>query len=155
MRGYSRAQIALHWLIAILIVASWITHEDMGRALRARLVEGADATPLHVPIGVIVFVLVLIRLALRFWQGAPEPVGGSPLMRLAAIWGHRLLYALMLLAPALGIAAWFGGIREAGELHEAVSNALMLVALAHAALAIWHQYWLRDGGLTRMLRPGS
>ena len=76
-------------------------------------------------------------------------------MQQAAVWGHRLLYVLMLAVPALGAAAWYGGIEDAGEVHELAGNALMIVALGHAAVALWHQYVRRDGTLTRMLRPGA
>ena len=52
--GFSRLQIALHWLIAVLIVAAWFTHEGMGRALRTRIETGAsgiEGNTLHVWFG--------------------------------------------------------------------------------------------------------
>lgn len=153
MTGYTRAQIALHWITAVLVVAAWITHEDMGKALRGRL-EGAEGTPLHVWFGVAVFFAVLVRLALRRRHGAPPPVPGMPpLLEAAATWGHRALYALLVATPAAGMATWFGGFLEAGEFHEALGNALMLLALVHAAAALWHHFGRRDETLRRMLRP--
>ncbi|NDW44845.1 cytochrome b [Ruegeria sp. PrR005] len=155
--AYSRLQIALHWLIAILIVATWLTHENMGRALKTRIETGASGfegnTP-HVWLGITVFVLVLIRIVVRRVQGAPDPLpGATPLMERAALWGHRLLYLLMVLTPALGAVAWNAPSRTVGEIHETVGGALMLVALAHALVAIWHQYVKKDGSLTRITRP--
>ena len=65
--GYSRLQIILHWLIAILIVFAWITHEAMEDAFEARIERGAtglEGNTLHVWLGGAVFLLVLIRIAL-------------------------------------------------------------------------------------------
>ncbi|MCU9838325.1 cytochrome b/b6 domain-containing protein [Ruegeria sp. WL0004] len=155
--AYSRLQIALHWLIAVLIAATWLTHENMGRALKARIETGASGfegnTP-HVWLGITVFVLVLIRIVVRRVKGAPGPLpGATPLMEKAALWGHRLLYLLMVLTPALGAVAWNAPSRTVGEIHETVGGALMLVALAHALVALWHQYVKKDGSLTRITRP--
>jgi len=153
---FSRLQITLHWLIALLIGAAWVFDDGMGRALRARL--QADALvpadfPLHVWIGSTVFALVLIRIVVRFVQGVPDQVSSNALMRQAAVWGHRLLLVLMVIVPAFGAGAWYGGVEAAGEPHELLANLLLIVALGHAAVALWHQYVMRDGTLARMTRP--
>jgi len=157
--GYSSLQIALHWLIAVLILGAWWTHEGMERALRTRIETGAsgfDGNTLHVWLGGTAFALILLRIVVRLIQGAPGVVPGtSAMMESAAIWGHRVLYLLMIAAPALGAASWYGGVKAAGELHEFAGNALMIVALSHAAVAIWHQMVRKDRALTRMLRPGG
>lgn len=157
--SYSRLQIILHWLIAALIIAAWFTPEDMGRALRTRIETGAtgiEGNTLHVWLGSAAFALILLRVIVRLVQGAPGPVpGSSPLMASAAVWGHRLLYLLMIVTPAAGAAAWYGGIKPAGETHEILGNALMLVALGHALVAIWHQWVNKDGVMARMTRPGA
>lgn len=152
--GYSRLQIGLHWLIALLILAAWLTHDAMEDAFEARLESGLLSPNLHAILGLSVFALVLLRLAVRRRHGAPAPVpGGSALIEAAALWGHRLLYALMILTPLGGALTWFGGIEALGEGHELLGNALLLVAFGHALAAIAHQVLLRDGTLTRMLRP--
>ena len=155
--GYSHLQIALHWIIAMLILAAWWTHEGMGRALDERIRSGAtgiEGNTLHVWLGGAAFMLILIRIVVRLIQGAPGPVPGTSLtMERAAVWGHRLLYLLMLLTPAAGAAAWYGANEAPGEAHEILGNALMIVALGHALVAIWHQAVKKDGTLTRMVRP--
>lgn len=157
--GYSGTQIALHWAIAVLILFNYIYSEGMGDALDARL-EGIPATNLeinpqiHVWVGVTVLVLSLIRLALRQTRGVPE-AGGTGMMQLAATWGHRLLYALMILVPVMGGLTWFGRIEATGDIHALLANALMIVAGGHALMAIYHQFVVRDGLLNRMTRPGS
>ncbi|MDF0603187.1 cytochrome b/b6 domain-containing protein [Psychromarinibacter sp. C21-152] len=152
---YSRLQIGLHWAIALLIAGAWFTHEQMEREPGRSEPDGLmiGPMPLHVALGLAVFALLLVRIVHRAMRGVPEPVAGTPpLARRAAEWGHRLLYALMLAAPLAGMARAFGGIEPAGELHEMLATALVLVALAHAAVAVFHQAVLRDGTLSRMTR---
>ena len=152
--GYSKLQIALHWAIAVLIVAAYWISDGMGRILGARIRDGQtglEGGTVHTWIGGTVFFLILIRLVVRLRQGAPEAHGSAPMV-LAAKLGHVVLYALMILVPAAGAAAWYWHIREAGDVHELLVNALMLVALGHAAMAIYHQFVKKDGTLTRMIR---
>ncbi|MCG6884226.1 MAG: cytochrome b/b6 domain-containing protein [Silicimonas sp.] len=150
--GYSGLQIALHWIVAVLIFGAWLTHDGMGRALRQRIeqdLSGFEGATLHTLLGGTVFALVLIRLIVRLKRGAPEP-HGSPAIQMAATWGHRLLYALMILVPALGAATWYGKIEGLGEVHELAGNALMLVAIGHLLMALVHQALWSDGTLSRM-----
>lgn len=156
--GFSGLQILLHWATALLVVFNWFYSDDMGRALRMHLGGAAPNRPLsidpelHVWTGVTVLALVLLRLLLRAVQGTP-PAVGEGWMRRAAIWGHRLLYTLLLATPLLGAAAWFGGVKALGDPHELAANALLWLAGGHAAIALWHHYVLRDRVLVRMLRP--
>ena len=94
----------------------------------------------------------------------------------AARFAHYALYALLLAAPISGIVLQFArgnalpvfGLfeisspwpadrqfaRSAKELHELLSNALVLLAAMHAGAALFHHWVLRDRTLVRML-PGS
>lgn len=159
--GYSGAQIALHWTIAVLILFNYIYSDGMGRALHARL-DGTPATDLgginpsvHVWVGVAVLVLSLIRLGLRLGRGVPEP-GGEGLVQVAAEWGSPA--AVSADDPGSGRwhdHLWFGRVDAAGDIHGVLANALMIVAGGHAAMAIYHQFVMRDGLLDRMTRPGD
>lgn len=155
--GYSGLQILLHWGTALLVVFNWIYSDGMGRALRVHL-GGTASRPLsidpdiHVWTGVAVLALVLARLALRAVHGAP-PAAGDGWMRSAAVWGHRVLYVLLVATPLLGAAAWFGGVRALGDPHELAANTLLWLAGGHALVALWHHYVLRDRLLARMVRP--
>jgi cytochrome b561 len=155
--GYSLTQIALHWVTAILILAAWWYSEGMGDALDARLESGATGitgNTLHVWLGGATFLVILIRIAVRLMQGAPEAVPGtSPLMAKAGEWGHRLLYLLMITTPLLGAITWYLSYDGTGDLHTYSANALMIVALGHAAMGLWHHYGVKDDTLRRMMRP--
>ena len=155
-KGYSIVQIALHWVIAVLIIGAFTTREAMEEVQEAlEAGQALDALPTHTVLGGLVFALVLARLVIRLTRGAPEPDDDMPAWnKTAAIWGHRLLYALMIAVPALGAAVWYLGIEAAAELHETLGQALLIVALGHALVAIAHH--ARDGRtLTRMVRPGE
>jgi len=157
LKGYSATQITLHWLVAGLILFQLIFGEDMGGAWRA--VRQGTAPEMnfwvwaHIAVGIAVLLFVLWRLALRFTRGAPEAPAGSALMMLMSKWGHWALYAAMLLAPISGLAAWFGGILSAAEVHELFKPVLILLVLGHVLAALYHQFIRKDGLLARMRRP--
>lgn len=155
--GYSALQIALHWIVAFLIFGAWFTSDDMDDALEARIelgLSGFDGATLHTLLGGTAIAFVLIRLVVRLTRGAPEP-HGSPMVQMAAAWGHRLLYALMIAAPLLGAATWYGQFEDLGELHELVAQALVLVAIGHLLMALVHQALWSDGTLMRMFAPSK
>ena len=69
--GYSATQIALHWIIAVLIVVQVVAHEGMETVYGAA--QGGPAATesellmadLHVAGGIAVFLLALLRVVLR------------------------------------------------------------------------------------------
>jgi len=152
---YSRAQVVLHWATLALLLVSFISHEGMQDAWRA-LRQGGEAaaglgSQVHVWVGVAVLALTLIRLVLRVTQGAPQPVAGqSPLLTVASSIVHGLLYLVLLAIPATGIAAWFGGITDLGEVHEVLFNLALLLVAGHIGAALFHQFVLKDRLLARM-----
>ena len=157
LRGYSAAQIALHWLVAALILFQLIFGEDMGGAWRA-VRQGVEPDMsfwvwAHIVAGIAVLVFALWRLALHFRRGAPEPPQASALMMAAAKSGHWALYAVMLLAPMTGLAAWYGGVATAAEVHELFKPVIIVLVAGHVAAALYHQFIRKDGLLLRMKRP--
>ena len=150
--GYSGLQIGLHWLIAILIVTAWFTGEGAEEAMEVVEEGGAAGFVPHVGIGLPILALVVVRVLVRLGRGAPAAPGepGS-LSVMAADWGHRLIYLLMIAVPLGGISVFFLGL-DVGEVHGLAANLLMLVVLGHALMALYHQYVLKDGLLRRMMK---
>lgn len=149
--GYSAAQIALHWAVALLVPLAWVSHDGAEEAFRAMRDGLVPALPLHAWFGLAVLVLTLGRLALRLMRGAPTPPATDPqAQRLVALWTHRAIYALLILVPAGGLAMWLTGARTP---HGLFANLLMILALGHAVIALFHHYIRRDGLLLRMTRP--
>lgn len=152
--GYSGLQIGLHWLVAILIVIAWFTGEGAEEAMEVVEDGGTVGFVPHVAIGLSILTLVVIRLLVRLSRGAPAAPGvpGS-LAVLAADWGHRLIYLLMIAVPLGGASVFFLGL-DVGDIHGLAANLLMLVVLGHALVALYHQYVLKDGLLRRMMKAG-
>lgn len=173
---YSRGAIALHWIIAVLIVTNFIlawVSEDATKEVRSALIGN------HKAIGIIVLALTLVRIGWRLTHKPP------PLVETLKAWEialskvvHVLIYGLMLAIPLAGwamsssfskggpvsIFGLFGvpalpvGYDKATqglfyELHE-ITATLMLVLLAlHVGAALKHHLIDKDGTLRRML-PG-
>lgn len=150
--GYSGLQIALHWLIAILIVTAWFTGEGAEEAMEVVEEGGTVGFVPHVAVGLSILALVVVRVLVRLTRGAPAAPGApGSLSVLAADWGHRLIYLLMIAVPLGGISVFFLGL-DVGEIHGLAANLLMLVVLGHALMALYHQYVLKDGLLRRMMK---
>lgn len=160
--GYSHIQIVLHWLIAALVIFQWIFGEDIVPAYRA-FRRGNDIAPgdmadanIHVYVGIAIFVLAILRLAIRVNRGVPAaPAGESALERWAAAGVHLVLYAIILLMPLTGAAAWFLGIHWLGEVHELGKPVILVAVLLHVAGALWQHFVRKSDVLVRMLKPSA
>ncbi len=156
--GYTRVQIALHWQVAILIAVQFLMSEGIEEAWDAYKEGEAAGTGggawLHILVGVAILALVIWRLALRASQGVPPPPAGeSPAQVLVAKATHGLLYALMILMPLSGVAAWFGGIGPAMAAHQFGKLALLVLVALHVLGAVYNHFLLKNGLLSRMTRP--
>ena len=84
-KGYSRAQIALHWIVAVLIVLQFVLHEPMAEAwdkVEDGIAVAFDpVVALHVFGGLAVLAFALWRIVLRQRRGAPPPPGSGPAPR--------------------------------------------------------------------------
>jgi cytochrome b561 len=151
--GYSRLQIGLHWLVALLIPLAWLSSSGAQEAWDA-MEKGAAAPAFvpHVAFGISILALVVLRLVVRLRRGVPDAPGtpGSLQVR-AAEWGHRLIYLLMIAVPLGGISIWFGGM-DNGDIHGLFANVLMVVVLGHALMALYHHYVVKDGLIRRMMK---
>jgi cytochrome b561 len=157
VKGFSKTQIALHWVVGILIILQLVFGESMTDVYRAfRRSGAADLTTAawaHIIFGVVILILALWRLSLRLTRGAPAaPAGENKVLELAGMASHWVLYALMIMVPITGLAAWYGDIATAGELHELAKPAFIILISLHVAAALYHQYGLKDGLLKRMMK---
>jgi len=158
-KGYSLAQISLHWIIAALILFQLVFGDAIGGAWRSvrqgAVPEMGAMVWAHIGVGVTVLLLVLWRISLRMARGVPaEAEAGTALTRFAAKVVHLGLYLLVLALPITGLAAWFGGITSAADVHELMKPLLILLIALHVIGALWHQFVLKDNLLARMKRPG-
>lgn len=168
---YDSVAIALHWLIALLVVGLFLVGLSVDyfpKPVRPVVIN------LHAVFGTFVLVLAALRIFWRVTHKAPPPPANmGPLFRKAAAAGHGLLYIATLATPIIGLVGFFlhGTALNYGvfqipsplaanhDLHEAVleyhqywAYSLVGLATAHALVALYHQLVLRDDLLTRM-RP--
>lgn len=157
--GYSGTQITLHWVIAALVAYQLLFGEDMTSMIEAReqglyySLSAAFWGGAHYYVGIAILALALLRLIVRLGWGAPPPTQQG-WMPLAAALSHSAFYLLLLAAPLLGLLAYYVG-DPFGDLHAFCKPAFIVLIGLHAAAALVHQFWLKDGTLRRMLIPGQ
>lgn len=166
---------ALHWLTVLAVIVVYgVTYLE---GLFPRGSEGrAWVWWTHFSVGLLLLMILAVRIPTRFL--AANPPASAQISRPVAIASHiahGLLYLLLIATPLVGIYLLFlrGGsltffslftipsplatnrdlAGQVIELHETMANALVILALLHAAAAIAHHFWLKDDVLERML-PG-
>lgn len=171
--GYSPTQRLLHWTIAILIFVT----VPIGISI-ANLLKPGPVTDffyeVHKSLGLTIFTLAIIRIAVRWRRGAPPLVEGLPRwQRTAAYVSHYALYLLIVLVPIAGWSAtsaccapvnlfWTlpvtlpisGGMEAAKpifRIHNALALTLTGIVLVHVSAALHHHFVRGDGTLLRML----
>ncbi len=167
---YTSPAIALHWLLALMLLGSFsvgIYMSDLPFSpSRLKLYNW------HKWAGVTILLLSLLRLAWRITHRPPPEPAMPAWQARAASATHVALYALFFTVPLLGWAyssaagfpvVWFGvlplpdfvpvdkGLAEAIKPWHGYSAKLMaLLVLLHVAAALKHQFVDRDGLLNRM-----
>lgn len=162
---FSGAQRLLHWTMAAGIVAMLFIGVGMLSTIAPSYVP---LVATHKTLGVALFALVLVRLALRVVLGAPPlPADLPPLIRLGAVLSHWGLYGLMIAMPLIGWAmlsaaaypvVLFGNIQlppilpQSDALHTLLwaahrwlAFAFFALILLHVAAALFHALIRRDG----------
>lgn len=169
--SYGLVSIGLHWLIAATAVGLF--------ALGVWMVELGYYDPwyrrapqVHKGVGILLFGIMLARLAWRRANPRPRPIGSALQNRVAA-GVHRLLNVLLfaltlsgyLISTADGraievfalfsVPATLSGLENqadiAGRVHKLLGFALIGVAALHAGAALKHHFVDRDRTLRRML----
>lgn len=170
---YSKPAIALHWLMAWIIIAVYF----MGLSID-NIPVGPDRIQVvtwHKWLGVLIAFLWFARVAVRMTNQPPALPASSPAWQNnAAHLVHVALYVLMIAIPvsgwlmssAKGYTTTFFGLfdlpnllekdKELGhtikEVHEFLANSLMILVVAHIGAALKHQLIDKDNLLARM-RP--
>lgn len=167
---YTSPAIALHWLLALMLMTSFSVgiymHELPFSPTRLKLYNW------HKWAGITILLLSLLRLAWRITHRPPPEPAMPAWQARAASATHVALYALFFIVPLLGWAyssaagfpiVWFGVLplpdfvpvdevlAEALKPWHGYSAKLMaLLVLVHVAAALKHQFVDRDGLLARM-----
>lgn len=169
---YAPVRIALHWVIALVMVAVYVTinlHEAFPKGTEMRTTMKVA----HYVLGFAVFGLALLRLMAAITQPGPAPLDAPKLQLMLGKAVHLGLYALMLLMPILGyLALSFSGkpvslfgwdlplltwadkgiSHQIKEVHEAIGTLGYALVGLHAVAALYHHHILKDNTLRRMWR---
>jgi len=149
--GYSRMQIRLHWLVAVLVLFQFLLHNGATEAFeRGQDGKGFDLTSaaiVHFVGGGLILVLVALRLALRRER---DPRAG-----LATGANHMflLIYVALLLMPVSGAVAWALKSGFAATLHSWLKIGLLVLIVLHIALVLRGHVLRKNGVLLKMMRP--
>jgi cytochrome b561 len=170
LNHYGWISIGLHWLVTVAVIALfalglWMVELTYYDAWYQR------APDLHKSTGVLLFFVMLARLAWRLGNAQPR-LSGAPWEQRAAHLVHGLLYLLLyalmvsgyLISTAdgraidvfglFGIPATLTGKQQediAGVVHEVLAYAVIALATLHALAALKHHFIDRDNTLKRML----
>jgi cytochrome b561 len=142
-----------HWATAILVVVAFV-YGPGGSEQRVYSVARDFDRQLHETLGLAVLSIVVLRLAWRAFDDAPDDPPMPAWMKVASTLVHATLYALLVGVP---LTAWLPEAHALGSLiasvHTWLGDAILWVAGVHAAAALYHHFVLRDGVLRSML-PG-
>ncbi len=173
---YGAVTQTFHWLTVFLVGAAYLTGEG-GPELRVYAAERASLLGWHETLGILVIVVMVLRLAWRMVDRAPEEPPMPGWMQFASRLVHWMLYALLAAVPLTAIfGAWYeghvvtflgtGGVgpflttshdfgRSITELHTTLGNLIIWIAGFHAVAALYHHFFLRDRVLLSMLPFGG
>ena len=167
---YHPALVALHWLLAILIIAALA----LGALVMAKLPNSdphkLEALRSHMTGGTLILLLMLARLFVRRRTAHPAPAtAGHPFLDRVARLSHRLFYVAVFGMAGSGIVMalqtrlpWVVFLHEGALpadfwafpvrfVHYGFSRLLMALIALHVGGALYHTLVLRDGLLKRMV----
>jgi cytochrome b561 len=171
---YGSVARAFHWLTVVLVLAAYGLSKGDPYSLYSAAADGTRRV--HETLGMLVFILVLLRLLWRLIDSAPatDPMPGW-VAAMASKLMHFVLYALLIAIPPTAVlGTWLEGLpltfpgfdivpqiaqaRGLGqmiiEIHTTLGNVILCAAGVHAVAALFHHFYLRDGVLKSM-GPGE
>lgn len=160
VKGYSASQIALHWIIVVLVAFQFLAHSAIEASWHAfqngeGVPEGAAVlTYMHVSVGLAVLLCMLCRIYLRVTRGVPSPPHDEPrLLKIVSESVHRMIYLLLMLLPVSGAVAWFFGASLAAGAHVVMEKLLLGLIAAHIGGALFQHLIRRSDVVIRIFAP--
>ncbi|MEW8459711.1 MAG: cytochrome b/b6 domain-containing protein [Candidatus Thiodiazotropha endolucinida] len=170
MRRYHPALVLLHWLLAIMIVAGLVMGTNVLNATPNDAPEKLFYLKMHMSMGIIIFILMTVRLGIRFFTAKPPAADiGNRLFNKLGIATHYLFYLVVILMGASGFAtANMAGLPEivfgnSGAplvstfddfppriAHGVLSQLLLILIIGHVLAFLYHQYVRKDSLFSRM-----
>lgn len=170
MNRYHPALVALHWILALMIILGLIMGGNV-------LAETANSDPqklvylkIHMTAGIIILLLMVVRLIVRLVTKKPAHADiGNSLLNKIGVAAHYLFYLLVTLIGASGLAtANLAGLPDivfgasgaplpasfdefpSRVAHGILGFVLMLVIIGHVSAFLYHQFVRKDKLFSRM-----
>lgn len=175
VQRYNSLSQLFHWVVAVLIVGLIVT-DTLREGSPKDSIERTQWLHLHMSLGILLFGVAIVRIGWSRLTPRPAPVPGARWTQVSAQAAHVLLNLATLLIPVFGYlrvvskgrtVEFFGTqlpslIGESPKLNDLMHifhgepMELVLYSLLglHILAALWHQYFLRDRTLERMLPWG-
>jgi len=169
MTRYHPVLVALHWLMALLIIVALAAGTFALQGLANDDPNKIGALAGHMTAGLIIGSLLVLRFGIRLATAHPaKATTGNPLLDRIGQATHLVFYVLILGMVMSGMAMArsyglfdivFGGsgdplppVFDNGPraAHGVFATGLILLVLLHIAAAVYHQAVLKDGLLKRM-----
>lgn len=152
--AYSPVQIALHWIIVLMIPVQYLTGGSVERTHHA-VHMGMEPDRwdivqhlIHNYCGMAIGFLMGVRLLVRVFGGAPSETPRTP-AAVAAKLLHLGFYAAIIAQASLGFVASYLTFSVA-PLHVIGSWVILAMVAMHVVAAFWHTVVLKDDTLDRM-----
>ncbi|MEE9313135.1 MAG: cytochrome b/b6 domain-containing protein [Rhizobiaceae bacterium] len=170
MARYHPLLVALHWLLAIMIILALV----MGHFVLAETPntdpEKLFSLKMHMGMGIAILVLMLARLGVRHSKPRPAAADiGNPALNKLGSLTHILLYVAVIFTALSGIGISFlAGLPDivffgSGAplpanfddllprfVHGIISKLLAVLIIAHVGAFFYHQFVRKDGLFARM-----
>ena len=170
MKRYHPILVALHWFLAMMIIMGLVMGGNVLSATSNSDPQKIFYLKMHMSAGMIIFILMLVRLVVRFVTAKPPHADiGNDLVNKLGIAAHYLFYLVVILMVISGFAIAnmaslpeivFGSSNIALPAtfyefppriaHSILSIILILLITAHVLAFIYHQFIRRDSLFSRM-----
>jgi cytochrome b561 len=166
-KRYHPLLVSLHWLIAALVFINLLI--GFTRLATPDYDALLKALGVHMPIGITLLVLMIVRLFVRIFTPRPEPASaGNPILDKIGVVVHYLFYLVVIGMGLSGIITAFqvgflpvafGGSETSPPdfppfptdlVHSYLSFALLGLIALHVGAAFFHQFIRKDNLLARM-----
>jgi cytochrome b561 len=176
LNRYSWVAIVFHWVLAVAILVSFAVGTYMVDLPFSP--QRLKFYNWHKWVGITILALSALRLIWRLIHTPPKDVAMPAIQRTMSHVSHWGLYALFFAVPLLGwayssaagfsivlfgiwpLSDWVYADQSLAEWikpwHQRLAWAMMILVVVHLGAALYHQFILRDGLLSRMwLKKGN
>ncbi len=170
MKRYHSALVALHWLLALLIIGGLVMGGNVLSETPNSAPEKLFYLKMHMSMGILILALMVIRLFVRFLTVKPPHADiGNNLVNKLGVGTHYVFYLVVFLVAGSGLAiANIAGLPDIvfGQsgaplpidfseyppraAHGILTKLLFVVILGHVVAFLYHQYVRKDGLFSRM-----